>query len=136
MIPGLLFFCAHGTISLKIYVECAEVNVMAGKIIMWIVCFGCGLLFFGIGAYARKLKTPMWFWSGTTVDASQITDVTRYNKENGTMWQLYSLWYFAAGAAVCWEAAAAVVFLVAGCSVGLWLLVRSYQRIYGKYRVK
>ena len=55
---------------------------MAGKIIGFIVALGCGIMFYYIGVYAKKLDTPMWFWSGTKVDASKITDVKKYNRAN------------------------------------------------------
>lgn len=77
---------------------------------MCVVSFGCGILFFAIGVYARKRNKPMWFWSGSSVDASHVTDVKQYNKENGGMWQLYSLWFFAAGVAEFWNTILAVVF--------------------------
>ena len=109
---------------------------MAGKIIWCIVSFGCANLFFAIGVYAQKREKPMWFWSGSEVDASEITDVKRYNKENGVMWKQYSLWYFAAGLAEFWNSIIALIFLVLGCTVGLVLLVGSYNRIYKKYRVQ
>ena len=109
---------------------------MAGKIIMWMVCFGCAILFFSIGVYAKKLKKPMWFYSGSEVDASQITDVRKYNKENGVMWQLYSLWYFAAGIAEFQNSILALIFLVSGCTVGIVLLVSSYHKICKKYNVR
>lgn len=109
---------------------------MAGKIIMWLVSFGCAFLFFAIGVYARKLKKPMWFWSGSEVDASQITNVTQYNKENGIMWQLYSLWYLAAGLAEIWNTILALILLVLSCTVGIAILILSYNRIYKKYRRK
>ena len=108
---------------------------MAGKIIMWVVNSGCAMLFFGIGVYAQKLEKPMWFWSGTEVPASAITDIKQYNKENGIMWKLYSLWYLAAGIAEIWSGIAAVIFLILGCSVGIVLLVITYNRIYRKYKV-
>ena len=108
---------------------------MAGKIIWWIVCFGCGILFFAIGQYAKKLKTPMWFWSGTKVDAAQIGDVEAYNKENGVMWQLYSAWYFAAGLAEFFNAIFAMIILLLGGTVGIGLLICHYNRIFKKYKV-
>ena len=52
---------------------------MAGKIIMWCVTFLCALLFFLIGVYSRRREAPMWFYSGTEVDARKITDV-KYTK--------------------------------------------------------
>jgi len=56
---------------------------MAGKIIMWIVTFGCAILFFSIGVYAMKLKKPMWFWSGSEVNPLEISNIKKYNRENG-----------------------------------------------------
>ena len=109
---------------------------MAGKIIMWIVSFGCAILFFSIGVYAHKLKKPMWFWAGSEVDEKQITDVRQYNKENGIMWQSYSLWYFGAGIAEVWNPILAVTLLLLGCSVGAVLLVVSYSKIYKKYSAR
>ena len=108
---------------------------MAGKIIMLSVSFGCAILFFTIGVYAKNLKKPMWFWSGSEVDALQIADVKQYNKENGVMWQLYSLWYFAAGLAEIWNTIIALILLVLSCTVGIALLVGSYNKIYKKYRI-
>ena len=103
---------------------------------MLTVTFGCAILFFAIGIYAQKLKKPMWFWSGSEVDASQITDVKQYNKENGVMWQLYSLWYLAAGLAAIWNTIISLVFLVLSCTVGIAILIGSYSKIYRKYRVQ
>ena len=109
---------------------------MAGKIIMWIVTFGCACLFFGIGMYARNLKKPMCFWAGTEVDPSTISDIKKYNRENGVMWQLYSLWYLAAGIAEIWDTIFSLVFLVLGGTLGIVILVASYSRIYKKYRIQ
>ena len=77
----------------------------------------------------------MWFYSGTEVDAAKITDIASYNHENGIMWQLYSLWYFAAGIAEIWSAAVSLIFLILGCTAGIILLVSTYHRIYKKYQV-
>ena len=90
---------------------------MAGKIIGWVVAFGCAILFYGIGVYAQKLEKPMWFWSGTEVDATKITDV-------------------AAGVAQIWSAIAYAIILVLSCTVGLAILIRTYQQISKKYSVK
>ena len=109
---------------------------MAGKIIGFVVSFGCAILFYYIGVYAQKLEKPIWFWSGTEVKPSQITDVKRYNKENALMWKVYSIWYFAAGASGIWSAIALFILLLMSCSVGLVILVLWYQHIFKKYKVK
>lgn len=107
---------------------------MAGKIICSIVAFGCAVLFYGIGAYAIRSKKPMSFWSGVAVDAATLTDVELYNQENGAMWKRYSLWYFAAGAAVFWSEIAFAILLGLSCSLGIGLLIASYTKIHKKYK--
>jgi hypothetical protein len=109
---------------------------MAGKIIGCTVYFGCAILFYCIGIYAQKCKKPMWFWSGSEVDPKTITDIGQYNCENARMWKLYSLWYFAAGVAAIWNTVVAVVLLVLSCTLGLVILVATYNKIHEKYRVK
>ena len=47
-------------------------------------------LFTGIGIYAWRREKPMWFWSGSTVDEKEISDIPAYNKANGIMWICYS----------------------------------------------
>ena len=44
----------------------------------------------GIGVYAWRRKKPMWFWSGTKVRESEISDVPAYNRANAIMWICYS----------------------------------------------
>ena len=109
---------------------------MAGAIIWYCVCFGCAILFYGIGAYAQRLEKPMWFWSGTEVDPAAITDIKQYNKANSTMWKLYSLWYFAAGAAKLWDDTLALVLLLLGCVAGIPQLICTYKAIERKYKAK
>ena len=49
------------------------------------------MLFTGIGVYAWKRKKPMWFWSGSTVKESEISNIAAYNRANGIMWLVFSL---------------------------------------------
>ena len=107
---------------------------MAGKIIWYAVTLGCAVLFYAIGIYARKIDKPMWFWSGTQVDAAEITDVEQYNKENGRMWQIYSLCYVLAGVAECFNEVLALVILFVSGTVGVIPLICVYNRIYKKYK--
>ena len=108
---------------------------MAETIIWSIVTFGCGLLFYFIGVFACRKDKPMWFYAGSEVDSSQITNVKKYNKANGLMWKLYSLWYFASGFAHIWNAMLAIIILVLSCTIGIVILVKTYNKIYNKYKV-
>ena len=58
---------------------------MLADVIWYGVSGGCALLFVGIGLYSFRLKKPMWFWSGTTVDPESISDIPAYNRANGKM---------------------------------------------------
>ena len=107
---------------------------MAEAIIWYLTAFGCGILFFAVGIYAQKLEKPMWFWSGTKVDPSEITDIPAYNRENAVMWKLYSLWFFAAGLAHIWSPTVASILMMASFLIGFPLLVAVYRRIYNKYK--
>ena len=109
---------------------------MEGKIICWIVSFGCAILFYSIGVYAQRREEPMWFLSGSKVSADQITDVKSYNQENANMWKLYSLWYVVAGIAEIWNSIAMLIILVLSCTVGFVILIRSYKKIYKKYSIR
>lgn len=107
---------------------------MAEKIIWFAVTLGCAALFFGIGVFAERSEKPMWFWAGSTVDPAKITDVKRYNKENGIMWQVYSLFYVASAVAEIWSSLVAVILLVITATVGTVPLIFIYNRIYRKYK--
>ncbi len=109
---------------------------MAGIIIWCITVFGCALLFLSLGVYAKKREKPMHFWAGTTVDESKITDVKAYNKENGRMWKIYSLWFWAAGVIYFWNEWISVLLLVLGCTLGIGILVATFNKIEKKYKVK
>ena len=109
---------------------------MAGLIIWCITGLGCALLFLGMGVYAAKREKPMWFWAGSSVDESKITDTKAYNKENARMWILYSLWYFASGIIYFWNEIIAIVLLVLACTVGIGILVATFTKIEKKYKVK
>ncbi len=96
----------------------------------------CSALFTGIGVYALRRKQPMWFWSGTTVKASEISDIPAYNRANGIMWIAFSAIFWASAVLGLFRMGAAGILVAAGCLLGLPALVLVYQRILAKYRVR
>ena len=109
---------------------------MGGNIITFVILFGVGSVFLGIGIYASKREKPMNFYSGIEVKVSEITDVKAYNKANSIMWMLYSLWYYLAAIIGFFHSMVAFILMFSSCTIGLWLLVVHYKRIEKKYRVK
>lgn len=92
------------------------------------------LLFTGIGIFAWKRKKPMWFWSGSTVEESEISDIAAYNRANGIMWLVFSLIMWISTILGVKSMAAGGVFLFVGCIIGVPILPIVYGKIYRKYK--
>lgn len=108
---------------------------IVGAIIMCVVCFGCGALFFGIGVWATNLEKPMHFWSGSTIDPKTVDDIPEYNRKNAAMWKWYSLPYWFAGifglfSWKCeWCMYVSMALLLIACIPGLGVLIACYKHI-------
>jgi len=109
---------------------------MTEALIWYVFVLGTATLFLFIGIYAARRKKPMWFWAGSQVSEDSVTDVRAYNRENGRMWMLYSLWYYLAGFSALWNFTVAVILLFAGCAVGTAFLVGTFLKIEKKYKVR
>ena len=93
-------------------------------------------LFTALGVFAWRRKKPMWFWSGSTVDSSEISDVPAYNRANGIMWISYSAVFWASVILGFFQVEAAGIVVAAGSLGGIPVLVFAYNKIYDKYRIK
>lgn len=103
--------------------------------IIWlIIMIPISLLFTGIGIYAWRRKKPMWFWSGSTVNESDISDIATYNRANGIMWLVFSLvmWFSTILGAL--NVKTGGIILIAGCIIGIPTLPIVYGKIYRKYK--
>ena len=104
------------------------------NIIWLIIMIPVSLLFTGIGIYAWKRKKPMWFWSGSTVKESEISDIAAYNKANGIMWIVFSLVMWVSTILGAMNMKAGGILLIAGCIIGVPLLPIVYGKIYRNYK--
>ena len=104
------------------------------NLVMICILFPLAAVFTGIGVYAWTRKKPMWFWSGSTVKESEITDVPAYNRANGIMWICYSLIFWTAAVLGCFQVEAAGILVGLGAVLGAAALVVAYRMIYKKYR--
>ena len=107
---------------------------MGNSIVWLIIMVPCSALFTGIGIYAWKRKKPMWFWSGSTVDEKEISDIPAYNRANGIMWICFSLIYWTAAVLGIFSARAAGPVIAVGTLVGIVGLIVAYKAIFQKYR--
>ncbi len=104
------------------------------NIIWFIIMIPCSALFTIIGIYAWNRKKPMWFWAGSTVDESEIADISAYNHANGRMWIVFSLPLWVSTFVGSWNGIIALILIAADCVIGLPLLVIVYKKIYAKYK--
>ena len=104
------------------------------NLIWLIIMVPVSLVFTGIGIYAWRREKPMWFWSGSTVKESEISDITAYNRANGLMWLGFSLilWICTVLGALSMKAGG--VILIAGGALGVLALPVVYGKIYAKYK--
>ncbi len=103
--------------------------------IVWlIIIIPVSLLFTGLGFFAWRRKKPMWFWSGSTVKESEISDVTAYNRANGIMWLVFSLIMWVSTILGAVNAKAGGILLIAGCIIGVPILPIVYGKIYRKFK--
>ena len=103
--------------------------------IIWLtIMIPVSLLFTGIGIFAWQRKKPMWFWSGSTVKGSEISDVAAYNRANGIMWLVFSLIMWVSTVLGAMNMKAGGILLTAGYVIGVPLLPVVYGKIYQKFK--
>lgn len=71
-----------------------EINAETTFVTVSVILFLVGMIFVMIGIYAYQRKSPMYFYAGSDINSSEITDVKAYNKANGIMWMAYGALYF------------------------------------------
>ena len=105
-----------------------------GSIIWLIIMVPVSMMFTGLGVYAWKRKKPMWFWSGSTVKESEISNIASYNRANGIMWLVFSLVMWVSTILGAMNMKAGGILLIAGCIIGVPLLPIVYGKIYRNYK--
>ncbi|MCI5481448.1 MAG: hypothetical protein MR416_09775 [Lachnospiraceae bacterium] len=104
------------------------------NIIWYIIMVPCSAVFTIIGIYAWNRKKPMWFWSGSTVEETEIADIPAYNRANGRMWIVFSLPLWLSTFLGLWNEMIALILLAVDLVIGLPVLMIVYKRIYAKYK--
>lgn len=106
------------------------------ELIVWlVVVIPLSAFFTGLGIFAWKRKKPMWFWSGSTVEDWEITDIPAYNRANGIMWLCYSAVFWVSALLGILNLSIAGPVLAAGCLGGIPVLVIAYSKICKKYKI-
>ncbi len=104
------------------------------NIIFAVICWLCSLIFGAVAIWAFKSKQPMHFWSGSTVNPEEITDIPAYNRANGRMWSIYTMAMIMTGVLSLFNITVSAVLLIVICVPGIVVLIIVYNRIYKKYK--
>ncbi len=105
------------------------------NILFVFISWFCGAIFILLGFSCFKQTTPTGFWSGVDVKAEEVTDVKAYNKANGIMWCVFSVFFWISGIAAIFNSVVSVIFMVLSCTVGIIGLIIGYGMIKRRYFV-
>ena len=109
-----------------IYIDVGSLTMLASS-------WGIALVFGLIALWALKKKTPMHFWSGTTVKPEEITDIPAYNRANAKMWAIFGACFFVIGIVGLFSIGASGVLTMVVGLPGVFVLIKTYNKIYKKY---
>ena len=105
------------------------------KLVFCLILIPVAGFFTGLGIFAMQRKKPMHFYAGSEVKPSEIRDIPAYNRANGWMWIVFSLFFWAAAVLGLFNDSAAGVLLALACLLGIPGLVIAYKKIFQKYKV-
>ena len=107
---------------------------MKDNIIWLFIMIPVSLLFTGLDVFAWRREKPMWFWSGSTVKESEISDIPAYNRANGIMWLAFSLLMWISTILGAMNMKTGGIVLIAGSAISVPALPVVYGMIYRKYK--
>lgn len=117
------------------YLNFERMSDMKEAIPLIVILSFVGMVFISMGIYALRKKTPIHFWSGTTVKSEEIKDIQSYNRANGIMWILYGISFILSGLLGLFVNVKIAGFaVIITCFFGLIIVIIAYHRIYNKYK--
>ena len=96
--------------------------------------WSCAPVILIMALWIYKRRKPIHFFAGTSVEPSEITDVTAYNRANAKMWVCYAIWLIIVGILSIFSRTIGLVLSVASLFPGVLFLYIPYKRIYNKYK--
>lgn len=106
---------------------------MIGRIIGLISCLMCAFPLFIIATYNKNSIEPINFWSGDITLKSKVKNVPKYNKEMAMLYKKAAVAFLVTGIGFFILPVVGVVLLCFDCTVGIYLVYRSYKKILNLY---
>lgn len=102
---------------------------MAGRIIIFLSCLLCASAFLLLRYLCSISANPVQFWTGSEERLRQVVkDVPLYNRKLGAAFQRYGLCWLIAAALGALFPPAGILGIGVLCTLGLYLLYRSYRK--------
>lgn len=106
---------------------------MVGRIIALVSCMMCAVPFLIIAVYNKNSREPISFWSGDTSLKSKVKDISSYNKEMAALYKKCALAFLITGIGFLITPVIGMILLCFDCTLGIYLVYRSYKKILGAY---
>ena len=102
---------------------------MAGRILIFLSCLLCAGPFLLLRYQCSISTNPVQFWTGSEERLRQVVkDVPLYNQKMGAAFQRYGLCWLIAAALGAVSPPAGILGIGVLCTLGLYLLYRSYRK--------
>ena len=106
---------------------------MIGNIVGLICCLMCAFPFFVLSVYGKNSNEPINFWSGDTTLKSKVRNIKEYNKEMAKLYKKYAIAFCLTGIGCLILPVIGIIMICLDCTLGLYLLYRSYKKILGGF---
>ena len=106
---------------------------MTGGIIGLVSCIMCAIPFLIIAVYEKDSNEPINFWSGDTTLKEKVKNVAEYNKKMSSLYKKCAIAFLLSGIGFLVMPIIGLIIICFDCTVGIWIVYRSYKRILGLY---
>lgn len=103
------------------------------RIITCFCCFLCAFPFFIIASDCKNGGDPIGFWTGDTSLKGKVQNVEQYNGEMSLLYKKWAFSFILVGFLSLFHTWIGIVLITAECTLGIYLVWRSYKKILRKY---
>lgn len=109
---------------------------MVERMVGFISCLMCAIPFLIITKYDKNSKEPIGFWSGDKTYKtlkSKVKNISKYNEEMAGLYGKCASAFLLAGVGCIILPFIGYALICFECTVGIYLVYRSYKKILGRY---
>lgn len=103
------------------------------RIITCFCCLLCAFPFFIIASDRKNGGDPIGFWTGDTSLKGKVQDVEKYNLEMSMLYKKWGISFVIVGILSLIHMWIGILLVTAECTVGIYVVWRSYKKILVKY---